>query len=266
MTETLPEYELYAIRYATRHGRRTEHFLGGDPHDATMPMDYFVWAAISQERCFVIDTGFSREVGERRKRTFLRCPIQTLRRLGVDPALVGDCILTHLHNDHAGNLDRLPTARFHLQEKEAHFATGRFMRFPHMARPFETEDVCDVVRLNFGQRLTLHRGDAELAPGIRLHLAGGHSGGLQFITVHTARGWVVVASDVSHFYENMESGRPFPLAAHVGEMMEGFEALYDLAPSPKHIIPGHDPLVMERYPEAREDLLGIAVALHVAPR
>jgi hypothetical protein len=43
MTEL--NYELFALRYATRHARRGDHFIGGDPHDWPMPMDYFVWAA-----------------------------------------------------------------------------------------------------------------------------------------------------------------------------------------------------------------------------
>ena len=42
---SLPEYELFAIRYATREARRADHFIGGDPHDGPMPMDYFVWVA-----------------------------------------------------------------------------------------------------------------------------------------------------------------------------------------------------------------------------
>jgi AbrB family looped-hinge helix DNA binding protein len=53
-------YELYAVKYAERDGRRGEHFYGGDPHDAPMPMDYFVWAAVSPERTVVVDCGFSR--------------------------------------------------------------------------------------------------------------------------------------------------------------------------------------------------------------
>jgi hypothetical protein len=57
MDAHLPEYELYAIRYAERDARRADHFIGGDPHDGPMPMDYFVWAAIGKERSFVIDTG-----------------------------------------------------------------------------------------------------------------------------------------------------------------------------------------------------------------
>src|SRR4051812_30005630 len=52
-------YALYAIRYATRDARRAEHFIGGDPHDAPMPMDYFSWVAVGEDgRAVVIDTGF----------------------------------------------------------------------------------------------------------------------------------------------------------------------------------------------------------------
>src|SRR5215831_7087800 len=73
MDSHLPEYELYAIRYAERDARRSDHFIGGDPHDGPMPMDYFVWAAIGPERSFVIDTGFTAEVAAARGRRHLRC-------------------------------------------------------------------------------------------------------------------------------------------------------------------------------------------------
>jgi glyoxylase-like metal-dependent hydrolase (beta-lactamase superfamily II) len=128
MTEL--NYELFALRYATRHGRRGDHFIGGDPHDGPMPMDYFVWAARGGGRTFVIDTGFNAEVSETRKRTFLRGPGEALATLGIDANAVEDVILTHLHYDHVGNFDRFPKARFHLQERELVYATGRYMRYP----------------------------------------------------------------------------------------------------------------------------------------
>ena len=53
-------YEVYAVRYATREARRADHFIGGDPHDGPMPMDYFVWAIIGQGRSVVVDCGFDR--------------------------------------------------------------------------------------------------------------------------------------------------------------------------------------------------------------
>ena len=71
MDSHLPEYELFAIRYAERDARRSDHFIGGDPHDGPMPMDYFVWAAIGAERSFVIDTGFTAEVAAARGRRHL---------------------------------------------------------------------------------------------------------------------------------------------------------------------------------------------------
>jgi hypothetical protein len=46
----IPEYEIFAIRYATRPARRADHFIGGDPHDGPMPMDYFVWVVAGTSR------------------------------------------------------------------------------------------------------------------------------------------------------------------------------------------------------------------------
>lgn len=259
-------YETFAIRYATRGARRRDHFLGGDPHDAAMPMDYYIWLAKNSDRAVVIDTGFSESVAAKRGRTHLRCPVDTLRAFGVEPDEVSDVIVTHLHYDHAGNFDRFPNARFHLQERELAYATGRYMRFPRLSHSFEVEDVCKVVRLNYAQRVVFHSGDAQIAPGIRVHAAGGHSDGLQFVSVGTGRGTVVLASDVSHFYENLATSRPFSTAFHVGRMLEGFEQLLACAPNETHIVPGHDPLVMKLYPAPASELEGIAVRLDVPPK
>src|SRR4051812_7853287 len=83
MTE--PQYELFAIRYATREARRSDHFIGGDPHDGPMPMDYFVWVARGGGQTFVMDTGFNQDGRERRKRTFLPGPVEALPLPGARP-------------------------------------------------------------------------------------------------------------------------------------------------------------------------------------
>jgi glyoxylase-like metal-dependent hydrolase (beta-lactamase superfamily II) len=148
------EYELFALHYATREARRHEHFIGGDPHDGPMPMDYFVWVAKNADRAVVIDIGFTAESGGKRGRKLERCPIDSLSLLGVDPAKVEDVILTHMHYDHVGNFHKFPKARFHLQEPEIHYAVGRHMRHKQLARSFEPDDVCGIVRLNFDGRVT----------------------------------------------------------------------------------------------------------------
>ena len=248
MQSDLPIYELYAIRYAMRDAKRSEHFIGGDPHDGPMPMDYFVWLARRGDHHVLIDTGFTEIIAKQRGRTFLHCPIETMVALGSTTDLIHDVILTHLHYDHSGHFHRFANAKFHLQEKELHFATGKYMRHPRMSYSFEVDDVCGIVQMNYKQRVRFYDGDAEMCPGIRLHSTGGHSAGLQFVSVHTKRGWVVLASDAAHFYENMDNRRPFTIAYNVGEMLESFERLHKIAPNREHIIPGHDPLVMDLYP------------------
>ena len=71
-------YEVYAIKYATRDGTRSASFIGGDPHDAPMRMDYFVWLIRNQDRAFVVDTGFSPEAARQRNRQLLRRPSEGL--------------------------------------------------------------------------------------------------------------------------------------------------------------------------------------------
>jgi glyoxylase-like metal-dependent hydrolase (beta-lactamase superfamily II) len=66
--------------------------------------------------------------------------------------------------------------------------------------------------------------------------------------VKTKRGWVVLASDASHFYANFEQQRPFPVVSDVKDMMAGYDRMKSLASSIDHIVPGHDPLVLQRYP------------------
>ena len=266
MSNDLPSYDLFAIRYAMRAAKRSDHFIGGDPHDGPMPMDYFVWVAVSPAGAYVIDTGFTAEVAARRGRTFQRCPVEALRLVGVDPDAVAHVILTHMHYDHVGNFHKFPRARFHLQEPEMRYATGRLMCHARLRHSFEVEHVVGMVRLNYAGRVDFYNGAAELAPGITLHPAPGHSVGLQFVRVHTRRGWVVVASDVTHFYENMESGRPFSTAVNVAGMLDGFGALAAQAPAHDHIVPGHDPQVVARYPAVSPELDGIAVRLDVQPR
>jgi glyoxylase-like metal-dependent hydrolase (beta-lactamase superfamily II) len=259
------EYELFALRYATRQANRSEHFIGGDPHDGPMPMDYFVWLARNADRSVVIDIGFTAESGGKRGRTMARDPIDSLALLGCDPATVKDVILTHMHYDHVGNFHKFPNATFHLQEPEIHYATGRYMRHKQLARSFEPDDVCGIVRLNFDGRVQYHNGPATVLPGIDIVPTGGHSAGLQFVKVSTARGVVVLASDVTHFYENMETYRPFTTAFHIGEMLDAFDTLRAHAASPDLIVPGHDPLVMQRYPAPSVELEGIAVRLDAVP-
>jgi len=256
-----PTFEVFAIKYAHHERTASHNFAGGDPHDGPMPLDYFVWLVRGAGREFVVDTGFSAPVAARRGRQHLRCPTQGLRLLGVDSETVKDVIITHLHYDHVGNFELFPAATFHLQDLEMRYATGRHMGEARHSGAYDVEDVVGMVRHAYAGRLRFHDGDAELCPGITLHLIGGHTMGLQVVRVWTRRGWLVLASDATHFYANMDQERPFPIVWSLDDMFAGFRRLRALAESGQHIIPGHDPLVLERYPTPAPELAGIVARL-----
>lgn len=256
-------YEVLALRYATFAGRlRRDNLLRPDGHlDAPYPLDFFVWVIRNGNRTVVVDTGFDANEAARRNRDLLELPRDVLARAGVDAASVRDVIVTHLHFDHAGGIEQFPAATFHLQDAEMAFATGRYMTHRHFAHAFGAEVTCDMVRAVYAGRVSFHDGDDEIAPNLTVHRVGGHSAGLQVVRVLTRSGWLVLASDASHLYQNLEQDNPFPLICHLGDMYEAFRTLRRLASAPRLIIPGHDPLVMQRFPPLRPDLAGAVVRL-----
>jgi hypothetical protein len=64
----------------------------------------------------------------------------------------------------------------------------------------------------------------------------------------------------------MEKISPFPILFNMGEMLQGYQTVRALATSSEHLIPGHDPLVMKRYPSPESKLTGTVVRLDVPPR
>jgi glyoxylase-like metal-dependent hydrolase (beta-lactamase superfamily II) len=254
-------FEVYALKYATRDAQSSEHFYGHDIHDYPMPMDYFVWAVVSDEYRIVVDAGFTAEVAARRGREHLRCPAESLQQLGIHCARVSCVILTHLHYDHVGNLEKFPAATFVVQDEEMAFWTGRYAGREHFRNIVEVQDIVHLVRENFNGRVRFVDGSKEVVPGITVHRVGGHAAGLQVVRVHTAKGNVVLASDASHFYANIEEDRPFSVITDLRQMYEAFDVVRALADSPEHIVPGHDPEVMKRYPPASPGLEGIAVRI-----
>lgn len=259
-------YEVYALRYA-RHVARTQrdNFIGGDPHEGPAPLDYFVWAIRGEAGVFIVDTGFDVAAAAARGREIVRPVEAGLRAIGIEAASAPAVIITHMHYDHAGNIGLFPHATFHLQDAEMAYCTGRFMTHPALAHAYSPDDVSAVVRRTFEGRVAFHAGDEEIAPGLSLHLLGGHTGGLQAVRVWTRRGWLVLASDAAHLYANLEEGRPFPIVHDVGAMLEGHRKLRLLASSDDLVIPGHDPLVLKRWPAFRPEFAGWIARLDADP-
>jgi hypothetical protein len=56
----------------------------------------------------------------------------------------------------------------------------------------------------------------------------------------------------------------FPIVVDVENTLKGYARLRELAASPRHIVPGHDPLVLKRYPPLTSQTKGIVHRLDVA--
>jgi glyoxylase-like metal-dependent hydrolase (beta-lactamase superfamily II) len=238
-------YTIYAVQYAHRKTNSTELFYG-DYHNTPMAMDYFVWALTNGTQTVIVDLGFTAEVGTRRGRQFLRCPSQGLAEIGIDCASVEHVIVSHFHYDHVGNYALFPNATFYVQDDEMQFYTGRHVRQPAFRHSIEVDDIVAMVRYNYEGRLTFIDGEAEILPGISVHKVGGHTAGIQIVSVQTRHGRAVVASDASHYYHNIEKNVPFMVLHDLPRMYQAFDRIRALADKPELIIPGHDPLVQER--------------------
>lgn len=259
-------YDLFAIRYATNQRRtRRQNFIPhfADPHDGPMPMDFFVWVAVGGGRKILIDSGADQQTCIARGHEFLQCPTAGLASIGIDGAEIDTVLTTHLHWDHAGNYHKFCNARFHAQRKEIEHAVGPCMCAGFLRRPYDVEQVVSLVRMVYADRATLHDGDEEIAPGLSVHRAGGHTPGLQVVRVNTRRGVVVLASDALHFFENAAEGVPFPVVVNIEDYLNAHKRVAKLAESPDHIIPGHDPLVMSLYPPASPSTAGAVARLDV---
>jgi len=259
-------HEIYAVRYAHHDRQSPENFILGDPHDILQPLAYYVWVISGPHGRFLVDTGFDRAMADQRKRVIVNPIADGLKSIGVDPGAIEDVIVTHLHYDHCGNYDLFPRAKYHLQDVEMAYATGRYMCHQLIRVPFEVDDIVAMVRKVFAGRVVFHDGSEQIAPGITVHRVGGHSKGLQCVRVKTRRGYVVLASDASHLYAHINEGRVFPITFNVGDALEAYSTIKKLADSPAHIVPGHDPDVVERYPAAAPGLENLVVRLDLDPR
>ncbi len=260
-------HEVFAVKYA-HHGPRSAdlNFIGGDPHETSQDLDFYVWAIVGKHGAIVVDSGFDETMAKKRDRKILKPIAEGLKSIGIAPESVGNVIITHLHYDHAGNYDVFPKAKYHLQDCEMEFATGRCMCDAKMRVAFEADDVTALVRKVFEDRVAFHDGEDEVVPGVSVHRIGGHSKGLQAVRVKTKRGYVVLASDSTHLYEHFEQNKVFPITYSADDAVKGYAKLKTLASSPKHVIPGHDPKVLARYPAANAGVEGWVARLDVEPK
>ncbi|SHN23855.1 N-acyl homoserine lactonase family protein [Cryptosporangium aurantiacum] len=246
-------YAVYALQYGRRAGVRGEHFLGWDataaePH----PTAYYAWLALSADRTILVDSGIDPDADLPLSGWEFRTSVPALlSSVGIDG--VDTLVLTHLHYDHAGGVRSFPDARVVVTAAELEYWTGpAAARITREAWLVDKADLDDVAA-----RAELVEGDREIAPGLSVHPVGGHTAGMQIVRVNTDAGPVVLASDSSHFYENLDTDRPGTILHTMAGVYTAFDRARWLADGGV-IVPGHDPEVRNRFPSVAEHIVRIA--------
>jgi glyoxylase-like metal-dependent hydrolase (beta-lactamase superfamily II) len=257
-------WRVVALAYATRMGRRGQHFLGHDERaEEPHPTAYYVWLAVSDRHVVLVDAG----IGPDRAAAvpglhYAGSPVALLAGLGIDAARIEWCVLTHLHYDHTGVVGDLPTATYVVQQSEWEYWTGPWSeRISRERWLLSSDDLAHLARARDLGRFRAVAGDDELLPGLSVHLVGGHTAGMQVVRLRTPVGHVVLASDASHFYENLAGDRPPPILHSMPGIYGAFDRVAELADGADLIVPGHDPAVLERYPPVAPRLSGRAVLI-----
>jgi glyoxylase-like metal-dependent hydrolase (beta-lactamase superfamily II) len=235
--------EILAVRYGTLRATEGELFHeldSGEPQS----LDYFFWLLRYDDATVLVDTGFDPEVAARRGRDCLCPPVEALRRLGVES--VDRVVVTHFHYDHVGNLPAFADAELLVPARELEFWTSEAGRDPRFAGHVEAAEV-DWIAAS-GART--YEGGDEVAPGVTALALPGHTPGQMGLVA----GEVVLASDAVHFYEEFEQRRPFWVFTDLAAMRASYEVL---AATGGVLVPGHDPLVMERFPAAGENAVRV---------
>lgn len=118
---------------------------------------------------------------------------------GLEPADVDHLVLTHLHHDHAANVDLFSEAEVLLQREELAAARDPL---PHMERTY-VEDHRETVE---DSDLVLVDGGFRLCDGVELRLAPGHTRGMQAVVVETSEGPHAIVADLVYCRQNLEPG------------------------------------------------------------
>jgi glyoxylase-like metal-dependent hydrolase (beta-lactamase superfamily II) len=254
-----PEYEIYAAKYGGPLFRKVAIVLWNVGWDEDGPINYYVWAIKARNgEIVLVDTGPSPAQGAARKVPGFVDPIEVVARIGATAGSVSKVVITHMHWDHVGNIEgflrAFPKAKFYVQKREFDFCVKDpvCQRKPVVVifDPAANKIVGDLER---SDRLVIVDGDVNLAPGIDLLLAPGHTLGLQVVRVNTAKGLAVVGSDCAHVFRGYREDNPSVFIMDMPAWIRSFDKVKAQAPL-ERIFPGHDILMSQNYPKVAEDV------------
>jgi N-acyl homoserine lactone hydrolase len=260
------DFSIWSFCYAK--GQLPRDFVEGAPVGSNqglvqVPMVYSVVTTPpgKDRKVFLIDTGFAtgRSMTGRLFADFEK-PDVVLAKVGLEPKDVDVILMTHLHFDHAGNIDAFPNAQIIVQRYEYDSWKRVLKSLGDLPRDktswvLSSLNPADIDRFDNAiadGRVTFVEGTHEVAPGLRLHLAAdSHTFGSQWLEVSTPAGPHVVAGDAVACYANVE--RMWPPGYHQGNgwsLLQCYQEIKGMVGEGNlnRIAPGHDMELFRRLP------------------
>ena len=254
-------YEIYALKVSERPDDATKVFYGGRPGE-TVPTVFYFWFLKGKDQNILVDTGISKEEMDARKISGLTRE-ELLSRIDVRPEDIDTIVLSHLHGDHFAQPEIFTKAEYYVQRKEVEFWAGEVLGFAAINKPAFLNGKSSVQleafeKLNLDGRVRFLDGDCEIYPGLSTIFTGAHTPGHQAIKVQTAKGPIVLLVDFANAYKNVNDRIPVASYFNMVEWMSSLSRIERMRFPAEALIPGHDELVMTRFPKVAENVVRIA--------
>jgi glyoxylase-like metal-dependent hydrolase (beta-lactamase superfamily II) len=186
--------------------------------------------------------------------------IKALASERLTPDDITHVVLTHMHFDHADNLDLFPKACVVVQQAELHAAIDPV---PSQRIFYWKSTITNLIERKRPSGLRLVDGDTDLFPGIRLLKVAAHTEGMQVVVVTTAKGRVALVSDLGDHYRywypadpraNRRPQRSLADAFLTGNIRSGSErewqaSMRRVLDNTDIVVPAHDFRIPVRMPE-----------------
>jgi glyoxylase-like metal-dependent hydrolase (beta-lactamase superfamily II) len=253
-------YEAFAVRFGILPAFSVSGLVAGADRARKLDIPVMVWLLKgSNGRQVLVDSGFYRQkfLDQWKPRDF-RSPAAAVEAAGVKPEAITDIIISHAHWDHVDGADLFPKATIWIQREEYRYYTGEAWHQRNTHGGIDADDMLALLKINTDGRLRFVEGDdQEIIPGIRCYTGGKHTRESQYVTAKTDAGTVVLTSDNVYLYENLEKHVPIAATLDAESNLRAQDRIRTLASDPRLIVPGHDPLVFERFPAVSEGIVRI---------
>ena len=221
---------------------------------------FIAWYIDGLSKKVLIDTGPSCEERAQRLHKVLNPRVskeqetpQALKKIGIQPKDIEILILTHLHWDHVGQVDKFRNARILVTQEEFKYA---MCPLPPNRPGYETliPGIEPVFSGSLSQFEYLDFVEEEILPGIKVFPTPGHTPGSISVEVMTQGGPFVIASDAIYTYDNLKgdpaNNLPFLMPGIYMDLeatWHSVERIYRRAQCDMNrVIPGHDYEVLKR--------------------